>query len=256
MENVKNSNFKIRKDYLGIIIKGIVLIILLMMAFTVSASAQSKALVRFQPSQITLSPGSKTLIEIRIDDAEDLFGYEIHLEFDPSSIQIVDSQPDSSGVQVNHGDVFDFEESFVVDNQVDNEEGTIVYAITQLASPEGISGDGKLLSLEVKGASPGASEFHFSSVILASTEGTSLPFKSEDGRVVVQGGNFESQNSTVAPTTQDEPTDNSVTDDSGAVAEEGVEKTKKGNWKLVAGVSGISIIGLISAIYLFVKRKK
>lgn len=236
---------------------GIIIIsLLLSMYFTLTSFAQTQTLVRLDPSQTKLDSGDTNLIQVRIDNAEELFGYEIHLEFDPNLVQIVDNDQEASGVQVQHGDVFNVEESFLVTNEVDNQAGTIVYAITQLAPAEAISGDGILLSLEVKATSPGASELRLSSVILASTEGTSLPFESEDGRIVVQGGETESQNFTTDPTTQTESTDNLVFDSSQDIADEGINKRQKADWKVIAGVSGISILGLVFALFFIVNKKR
>jgi len=155
------------------------------MCFGFTASAQTQTLVYLEPSALTLAPGDTSVVHVHIDNAEDLYGFEVHLEFDPTLIQVTDSNQDTPGVQIDHGDVFNVDKSFVVFNRVDNEQGTIIYAITQLAPSEPVTGNGILLSLTVQATSLGISELTLSSVILASEAGESLPVESQNGQITV-----------------------------------------------------------------------
>lgn len=160
-------------------------IIIAAMSFGLSASAQTQTLVYIEPSALTLEPADKAVVEVRIDNAENLYGLEIHLEFDPALIQIVDSDQDAPDVQVSHGDIFDIATSFVVSNRVDNEQGTIIYAITQLAPSEPVDGNSVLLSLNLEAISLGLSELTLSSVILGSKAGESLAVESQNGQIII-----------------------------------------------------------------------
>lgn len=158
---------------------------LLAMCFVLAASAQTQALVYPEPSALTLVPEDESPIHIRIDNAEGLYGFEVHLEFDPTLIQVIDSDQDTPDVQVDHGDVFKVDKSFVVSNQVDNEQGTVVYAITQLAPSEPVNGNGVLLSLNIQATALGESELTLSSVVLASEAGEALSVESQNGHIIV-----------------------------------------------------------------------
>jgi hypothetical protein len=45
-------------------------------------------------------------VEVRIDDAQDLFGLELRIRFDPSLLEVIDSDPSTPAtVQLQPGDV-------------------------------------------------------------------------------------------------------------------------------------------------------
>ena len=75
------------------------------------------------------------------DDVTNLFGLDIRLRFNADMVQVEDGNPSKAGIQVLPGEfpVADFE----VKNVVDNEAGTIWYAVTQLNPREPVSGSGR-----------------------------------------------------------------------------------------------------------------
>ena len=213
----------------------ILITFLLAMCFTPKSSAQSQTVVYLEPSALTLAPKETSVIQIRIDNAEGLYGFEVHLDFDPNLIQIIDNDQDTSEVQLIHGDVFDVNESFLVSNQVDNEQGSLIYAITQLAPSEPVNGDFILLSVPVQATSLGASDLTLSLVILASEDGNALPFESHDGKITITEEGTETTDASNTPNTS-------------------AQNTSEGKNGTQTWVIGISVVGL-GLILFFTLRK-
>ena len=57
---------------------------------THSAHSQADTRVRVSPAQVTLQPGDRATIEIRVDAVEALFAFEADLQFDPDLISAED----------------------------------------------------------------------------------------------------------------------------------------------------------------------
>jgi hypothetical protein len=166
---------------------GLVLLASLILLKSPRVSAQSSAFVSIEPNSATLDMGESARIELTIQQASQVFGFEIQLNFDPRIIQMVDQDADSDGVQVSDGDFFDVEQGFIAANRVDNETGVMLYAITLLAPATPVNGDGILLSFEMEPIAVGRSNLTLSSVLLASTDGESLPVNLDSGEVEVVG---------------------------------------------------------------------
>jgi hypothetical protein len=63
---------------------------------------------------------------IRIEQAEELFGIQIILRYDPSKIKIIDADPKRKGIQIKTGDFFK-KNSFIAWNRVYESKGEIVF---------------------------------------------------------------------------------------------------------------------------------
>ena len=120
-------------------------------------------------------------VDIRIENATRLYGVEVHLAFDPVRLQVQDADPDTEGVQIQKGDFPS--PDFVVQNQADNDEGTIDYAVTQMAPREAVDGSGVLATVTVKGRDKGPSSLTFVGATLANPDGQEIPSQTVDGQV-------------------------------------------------------------------------
>ncbi len=165
----------------------------LMVAPILIAFAQTESLIRFDPSPTYISPEELIRIDLIIEDANQLFGFEVHIQFDPEVIQVVDLDPDTQGVQSAPGNMFDENQGFLVANNTDNQTGEIVYAFTLLAPASPMNADGILISIEFQATSVGQSELNLISVILATQDGESLPFSSVNGEVYVSANQDATQ---------------------------------------------------------------
>jgi len=151
------------------------------------ARAQNPAVVRLDPAELTLSPGETAGLSLQIEGATGLFGLEIHLAYDPAVVQLLDADTTTPGVQLHSGNILDPEEGFLVANAADNTLGQLDYALTLLAPAEAVSGDGLILTFELRAIANGTSPLDLT-VILASADGAALPVIVEDSRVIVAAG--------------------------------------------------------------------
>lgn len=143
-------------------------------------------------TMVIISPAARevglhgvTTSAVRVVEVTGLYGVEVHLEFDPSIVQVVDADPERAGVQVAPGRALASRDHFVARNRADNEAGTIVFAASLLNPTRPIDGSGDLVSITWRGASPGASAVQLTDVELSDQEGESISLTTEDGRVTV-----------------------------------------------------------------------
>jgi hypothetical protein len=157
------------------------LLLLLMLFGARQLRAQEEAVIRLEPETLKLSQGQKSGIEIRIENAANVYGLQIALFFDAEKIKLLDHDPAKPGIQVRAGDFLPSDEGFMVVNEVDNEAGKLTYALTLLAPAEPASGSGTLIAFEVEALQAGTSDLLLDTVILASAKGSLLPVRLGDG---------------------------------------------------------------------------
>jgi len=119
------------------------------------------------PAQIALvsersetgTVGEVLPLEIQVWDVADLYSAWLQLEFDPSIVRVldVDARPSAPGVQILPGDFLDPVNSFVLINHVDNEKGSVEFAVTQLRPAVARSGSGVLATLHLETVAEGSS---------------------------------------------------------------------------------------------------
>ena len=142
--------------------------------------------VGIDPAWQRIGPEGTTEVAIRMDNVTHLYGVEVHLTFDPTYLEIQDADPDKAGVQLQTGSFP--APDFVVQNQADNVQGTIDYAVSQLAPREPIDGGGVLATITVKTKGEGSSRLAFTGAKLANPDGQPIPAETLDGEVVVAVG--------------------------------------------------------------------
>jgi len=84
---------------------------------TLFVNAQSETTLYFEPSSVAISPGDETIVSVKISSAENIFGIELHIMFDPTKIQIIDEDNDIPGAQLLDGDFLDVSKGFLVVNE-------------------------------------------------------------------------------------------------------------------------------------------
>jgi len=174
------------------------LIILLIWARPILA--QTPAVVIIQPASMSITPGQSVEFVIAIEQASELFGFELKLDFDPSLIQVDDMDPELAGVQVELVGILGQRQGFTVVNQVDNQKGTLDYAMTLLAPAKPVSGASPLLSISARAIAPGDSPLSLS-VLLASKDGLPLSVETFDGTLSVSNSPPLSGKTSPAPST-------------------------------------------------------
>jgi LysM repeat protein len=176
--------------------------------------AAGVTVVGIDPAWQRLGPEGTTEVAIRVENVTRLYGAEVHLTFDPNYLEIQDADPDKSGVQLQMGSFP--APDFVVQNQADNVQGTIDYAVSQLAPREPIDGGGILATITVKTKGEGSSWLAFTSAKLANPDGQQIPAETLAGEFAIAAGALSVQpTATVAgpeitPTVEGPPTETPV----------------------------------------------
>ncbi|UCG24750.1 MAG: hypothetical protein JSW55_01775 [Chloroflexota bacterium] len=147
--------------------------------------AQTSVLLIVTPSEAAIEPGETIELTVRVEDAVNLYGVELRLNYDPAILQVVDADGDADGIQALPGPFLDVDQGFLVANQADNEAGQLVYAATLLSPAEPVAGNGILLEVSLRGAGIGTSPLDLDSSILASPEGQALPLVTQGGHITV-----------------------------------------------------------------------
>ena len=153
--------------------------------------AAGVTVVGIDPAWQRIGPEGTTEVTIRVENVTRLYGAEVHLTFDPNYLEIQDADPDKSGVQLQTGSFP--APDFVVQNQADNVQGTIDYAVSQLAPREPIDGGGVLATITVKTKGEGSSWLAFTSAKLANPDGQQIPAETLAGEVAIAVGALSTQ---------------------------------------------------------------
>jgi hypothetical protein len=136
-------------------------------------TSQNPVELRISPTAEKLSIAEAASVEIRLDHATDLYGLHLLLKFDPTKLVVQDSDPAQEGVQVASGALP--VPDFTVVNKVDNEQGMVEYAVTQLNPREPAQGDGVVAVINFQGVGTGVSPLTFSYAKLAGPDGHEIP---------------------------------------------------------------------------------
>ena len=142
------------------------------------------------PTTVSIAPASQEIFlggtgttGILVEDVTDLYGFEFEITFDPTILEVVDADPDEEGVQIQPGDFLS--PDWTLDNTVDNDKGTITYALCQMNPSPPQSGGGVLAIITWRGKAPGTSSLHLAHVLLGALGGVEIPSSAGDGQIVV-----------------------------------------------------------------------
>ena len=134
-------------------------------------------------------------LQIRVQEARDVYGGRLRITFDPAVIQVRDAEQagrtpgqGGPGGQVRPGDFLDREQQLVLVNAVDNSKGTIDFAVTQLRPAGARSGSGVLATVPFVAVGQGSTMVRLSEVRLGDgsrPDPLEVPAQVRDGRVTV-----------------------------------------------------------------------
>ena len=164
----------------------ICLSILLLFAISFnSVLAQSSAQVgMFDGYQV--APGARVEVPIEIRGVVDLYAIDIELSFNPAMLGAEDADPSMDGVQPALGTFLDA--GLLLYNNIDLENGTIRFAMSQMNPSEAKSGDGILLVVYFVGKTAGESFLTVNSVTLSDRGGVEIPSSGVAGKITVSEG--------------------------------------------------------------------
>jgi hypothetical protein len=153
-----------------------------------ASAAQGGTVLRPDPLEQTIGVGQVETVSIVVENIEELYGGEVHLQFDPDVVEVVDADEGKAGVQITPGDFPKAE--FVAVNKADNTAGTIDYALTQLNPTPPANGSGVFLSIQFRGkalgeSSPLTSSKNVLAVVVGPQRVAPAPFEWQDGTLTV-----------------------------------------------------------------------
>lgn len=122
-------------------------ILLALFALAPLALAQNGTRVYLQP--VEAASGLLT-VEVLAENVTDLYGIELHLKYDPTVLEIQDGKADQEGIQIEPGALLPVNQGFVVANQADQGQGTILYALTLLNPAPPVKGSGPVARITFK----------------------------------------------------------------------------------------------------------
>jgi len=138
----------------------------------------------FEPAQV--APGEVVQVPIFIKNVQDLYGFDVIIEFDPGIVQVEDADLSNPNVQVSLGDFLD--PGLLLFNAADNEIGMIRFTMSQYNPSDPKTGEGILFVVRFKGAAEGESELKVSFIQLATRDGIEIPAVGIDSKISVISG--------------------------------------------------------------------
>lgn len=167
----------------------VMLLLLLLLEVPLSGAALQTPLVHVSPALAVVPIGGMACVDLRVENVENLFGFETVIHFDPSRVAVVDAQPSAPGVQIEVGPFLrpaSPGNGYVI-NSVNNTSGTIRLAITLFAPETGRSGSGVLATACFQGLNRGHSALTLvdASTMLLDPNVSFIPFATKSGGAFV-----------------------------------------------------------------------
>jgi len=149
-------------------------------------NAQQDTVVRCRFEKPSINKGAETIIYLEVLDVVDLFAYQLDMTFDPVLAEVYGSQGDPEDSRMVYGDFLLSE--LEVYNEIHNDIGAILMAITQIEPSAPQSGSGELAYGFVSGQQEGTVEFIFEEVILLDHNGKEIPHGQENCTLLISAG--------------------------------------------------------------------
>jgi LysM repeat protein len=144
---------------------------LLVVGLVSTLQAQGTA-AKLLPEVQTIDVGQLATVTLRVEDVQDLYGYQVNLTFDPTVLEVMDADPGDAGIQVGLGTFVT--PDYVPMNSADNSLGTIEVVVSQVAPSTAANGSGTLLNISFRAKSAGISDIEMNPLVLASAQGTEI----------------------------------------------------------------------------------
>ena len=128
----------------------------------------------YPPEAVILGTASASVTDVRVQEVENLYGYQLELHYDPA---IVHAESIELGPFISP--------DWVLDQDIDNTTGVIALAVSQRHATPPRDGEGRLAQVRWRGESPGTSALTLTDVKLAEPGGVQIPVDVESGDIEV-----------------------------------------------------------------------
>jgi general secretion pathway protein D len=133
--------------------------------------------VRFEPSTISIKPGTTTTIAVVVENVKDLASIPLQIQYNPAVISIE---------EVRHGGFLagDTQEALV--QRIDNQHGSTIISATRMQNLPGVSGTGTVAAIVIRAIGPGESKISITQVNAKDSAQKIIPLVTVEGTVRVQ----------------------------------------------------------------------
>ena len=148
---------------------------------TPSATAPSgvaTAQLGFEPAAVSIKAGETTTIGVVVQGAQDLYSVPMLMQYDPKVISVEDVR---QGGFLSGG-----QQPIAVVQRVDKERGQAIVSATRMPNTPGVSGNGTVFGIVVKGVGPGSSTLSILQVNARDSQQRPLQFVTKEATVKVQ----------------------------------------------------------------------
>lgn len=149
-------------------------ILLLLLALPSAAYAASEPRLQLSANKLQVKVDKKVTVKVLIKNVPAIYGADVHLAFDPRLLEVVDADKNADGVQVKPGRFLDPDKGFFLQHTVDNEAGTIDYALTLLNPAPPAEGDGVLVRIAFRGKADGLATIAISAGLFGTQTGETI----------------------------------------------------------------------------------
>ena len=137
-------------------------------SISAGAAAQNGTVVWIQPAAGTHQVGETFAVDVRIENVFALYGVDVHVAFDPTRLQVVESTvTPETGLLSPPWQVYF--------NQVNNQAGTVWYVATLLNPHLPVSGSGALFSFHFRARAEGPAAADITEHTLSDINGEAIP---------------------------------------------------------------------------------
>jgi len=143
-----------------------------------------------EPTTVSIDPASQEILveetattDVLVENVTDLYGFEFEVTFDPTLVEVVDADPVRAGIQIQPGDFLS--PDWLLDNTVDNDNGTIAFALCQMNPSQPQTGSGVLATITWCGKALNVSPITFTYASLGAPHGVPIPASTQDGEIIV-----------------------------------------------------------------------
>lgn len=161
-----------------------------------AASAAGPAIVRPDPVSSQVQVGQIFVVTVYLQDIVDVYGADVRMCFDPTLLQVQDSDAAAPGVQIQPLSSF-MQPGFIIKREAQNDAdaarencptgGLAWYAFTQLNPAEPKSGSGAIAAVTFRGLKAGTSPLTIEYRKVANRDGVEIPTARQDGSVIIAG---------------------------------------------------------------------
>jgi hypothetical protein len=156
------------------------------LSFSSAQAQEPETRILLHAPQTTLEIGDEFSIEVQLDAAPRLYGYDVRVQFDPSVVEVIDMDDSQSGVQLGKGTFFaQPETTFLLLNEGDNETGAAGFAMVLVNPAPAVAGSGMLFTIPMRAIGNGEVGLVVTDSTLATKEIEHVPHVVESAEIQI-----------------------------------------------------------------------